>query len=1092
MVGLACFFVIGSAPSGSAQRIFGDILGNVTDASGAAVPGANVTLRNQDTGRELTMVTDEAGSYLFVELEPGRYEVRVERQGFEKKAISNVKLSADQRARVDVALPVGSVTTVVEVNAGGGQLVQTETSNLSEGVENRRVEELPVNGRSYLHLAITTPGVIVGGSQGIISNTSHFLLRNNLSIWVSGQRESSTNYLIDGIESRDNRFAAVSFRPSIDMINEFKIERNAYGGEIGIDGGTVVNITTKGGSNDFHGDAYEFVQTTDFNARNFFDKVRPPSHHNVFGAVFGGPIKKNKVFFFGSYEGERSLLAQTLQGFFPSPAQFEGNLADNSAGTGIFPTSSAFCQSNPSSNQCKDIIDPSTGLAFPGNSIPGTMISTFAKNFAQFLPAANAVDRLPLGINRLVNPPISTDRNQWSARVDYNVSSRDTVFARFIWANEPYFLPGISPGAGENVPLQGRNLAAGWIRTITPNLVNTLHAGFNKGAWIATAEFNDPTSGAKTNFAQVLGLHNVQGDKMEWSVPSVSLVGFTGLGNGGDARDEDMDRNYQASDTLDYIRGRHDIRIGGAYRREKYFGESGDGTASFTFQGAYTGSSIGDYLLGLPTAATDVLGVGSGNFNMNLYAVYASDTYKIRPDLTLNFGLGWEYKSPLAEVNNRDGFFNFQTLKYEIGGTDFKGSPIDAFYGSWKPQLGFAWRPFGAKNTVIRSGAGIYWESQKANDFEGLYYNPPYLFIENMTSGATPSLFTDQLFPQFTPTPPFGTDVMLDTRAPHEKRPYSPEWNLSIQHQFAQNWLAQVSYEGASFVRGGSFNEANPGSVDPTGTIPLQQRRLYPQFGDIILTTTMNHGNYNGGTAVLRKRFSNGLTLDMNYTYAHSVDNGTNEINNADFPLIGRRGEKGAADIDIRHRYIASYIYELPVGRGKRFMNTGGVPNAILGGWQVSGITLFQTGTPDKVVMPGSWMNDGAKISARPNCVADPNSPSIRGGVRSNGLLYFNTAAYQPPPRYTPGNCGRNNLRSPGVNNWDTSVEKVNRITERVSLETRFEFFDVWNHAEWQIFSNRSGGTYTYGRPGLGNASFGHITSARDPRIIQIAMKLIF
>jgi hypothetical protein len=564
LVVLALASIAFLASSGFAQRIFGDILGSVTDPSAAAVRDAKITLLNLDTGRALTRVTAADGSYSFVELTPGRYQVTVEQQGFEQKAVSNVRLSADQRMRVDIPLTVGAVSTVVKVEAGGAELVQTETHELSEVVENRRVEELPVNGRSYLSLTATTPGVVLGGSQGIKSNTSNFTVRNNQSIWVSGQRESSVNYIIDGIETRNNRWANVSFRPSIDMINEFKIERNAYGGEMGIDGGTVVNISTKSGSNEFHGTAFEFFRNNDLNARNFFDRTKAPFRDNDFGGVFGGPVVRNKLFFFGSYEGDRSRLGQTLSGLFPSAAQLQGNLADDSNGTGIFPLNSSFCQSNPGNRKCKDIVDPDTKLPFPGNVIPASRIANFSKNYAQYLPPANALDRISLGINRVVNPPIVSTWNQWSIRLDHNISSRDTIFYRFIWVNEPFFQPAIGPGGGLNVPLKGRNFVSGWTRIVSPQIVNTLHVGWNSGNWRRTAEFIDPDTGATTNFSQVLGLKNTSTSPFQWSVPGVSLVGFSFLGASFSSLG-DTDQNYQFNDTLIITKGRHNLRFGGEY-----------------------------------------------------------------------------------------------------------------------------------------------------------------------------------------------------------------------------------------------------------------------------------------------------------------------------------------------------------------------------------------------------------------------------------------------------------------------------------------------------------------------------------------------
>ena len=1072
-----------------AQRITGDIIGTVTDSSGGALPDTKIALRNLDTGRQFLTIATSTGEYLFVELQPGRYEVKAENRGLATKVVSGILLSADQRARIDFKLSVGPVATAVEVESSGGQLVQTDASDLSTVVENRRVVDLPINGRSYVSLALVTPGVIVGGSQGIKSNTSNFTLRNNESIWVSGQRESSVNYIVDGIETRNSRWAAVSFRPSIDMIDEFKVERNAYGGEIGVDGGTIVNITTKAGTNQLHGTAFEFLKNSDLDARNFFDKARAPLRENDFGVVAGGPIKRDKLFFFVSYEGDRNRQGQTLQGLFPSQAQLQGNLADDSTGTGIFPTTSAFCMSNPQSKKCKNIVDPTTKVPFPGNIIPADRISNFALKFAQFVPPANALDRLSLGVNRLANPSIVSDWNQWSARVDHNISSHDSAFYRFIWVSEPFFQPAINPGGGSNNPLAGQNFSAGWTHILSPELVNTFHAGWNKGTWQQTAEF----AGGKVNYPQLLGLQNTSANPLDWQIPGVSLVGFSALGGPAFALG-DNDQNIQFNNTLIYHHKKHNLRFGGEYRYIKYFDLSDSpGSPQLTFGGNFTGSSLGDLLLGIPSSASGFQGVGTSNWRQNLYAVYASDSYNVLPNFTLNIGIGWEYKSPIREINNEMAIFDFQTLKLLLAGKDFNGSPVDPFYGGYKPQLGFAWRPFGGNQTVIRSGFGIYYESEKSNDLtQGISQNPPFIFKPNLTAGSIPTLSTNTLFPPIDLTAPIPISVELSTRLKHEKPPYAPEWNFTIEHQFAKDWLLQVAYQGASLIRGGTYEQGNPASYDPTGTIPIQTRRLYPAIGDIKVATTGGHGYYHGGTLSGKKRFSSGFSLDAHYTFARSIDDSTNEIDNTDFPLIGRKGDRGPSDIDIRHMFVASYIYELPIGKGRRFLNAGGVANALVGGWQLSGITSFISGPPDKVVLPGNWLNIGSRISARPNCVANPNDSSFSDNVRNNGLLYFNTAALQLPPLFTPGNCGRNVLRSPGINNWDMSFHKQNRINERLSLQTRIELFNVWNHAQWQIFSSRSGGGYTYGQPGFGNASFGHITAARDPRVIQLAMKFMF
>jgi hypothetical protein len=1073
-----------AVPFALAQRITGDIVGTIYDDSGAIVPGASITLRGLDSGRELTATTDANGSYSFPQLSPGRYEVRSERQGFKTQIVTDIKLSADQRTRVDFHLQVGEVTSTIEVQ-GGAPLLQTETSELAQVVDNRKIREIPLNRRSYVQLGAITAGAIGGGD--LISNATNWTGRENVSIWVAGQREIQTSYLVDGIETRNDRFGNAGFRPSIDAIEEFKLNRNAFGTEFGNDSAAVVNVSTKSGTNAFHGSLFEFLRNNKLDARNFFDVgSRPPLRLNNFGGTFGGPIIRNKLFFYGSYEGLRERRSSTARGLYPSKAQLAGNLADDSAGTGIFPTSSSFCLGNPSSAKCRNVIDPDTGQPFPGNLIPSGRISRFANTYAQFFPETNNLSQIP-AFNRIVALNFVNDFDQWSVKIDHNLSSKDTVFYRYIWVDETQFRPALTFLGGVDKPQSGQNFALGWTRTISPSLVNTYHMGYNRSLNAHKPEGSGP---GQTDYAKdVFSLQNTSENSYDFGLPGAGIVGFSGIGSQGliIASNQQL---FQFTDNLNYIRGKHTMRFGAEFRRMRYWQlTNSPGKPNFSFNGNFTGASLGDFLLGIPVSATQSLGDSSQNIRVSYYSLHFSDAYKVTPNLTLNYGLRWEYKTPPIEINDRQAVFDFQQQKILLAGKDVRRSIFEPDYKNFGPQFGFAYLPFGGKKTVIRGGFGIYWSQQETNEYQMLVLTPPFTRALSLTSvGTTPTLFVDNLFPEVAIGGPEG-NAFPYTKNRFERRPYSPQWNLSVQQEFG-DWAVELSYMGNASVRYGSYGQVNAAREDPTGTIPISQRVPYPGFSGILLATTDGHGNYQAGTASVTRRFSQGLSLLANYTYAKSIDDGSSELNFTYRPEQGRKDMRGPSDFDINHRLVVSYVYELPVGKGRRFLNQGGVSNAVFGGWQIAGVTTFMTGPPATVHLPGDWALRGPLAFTRPNCVSDQNNSSISSNVRNNGLQYFDTSGFQVPAPFTLGNCGRNPLRSPGINNWDLGLHKLVDFSERVSLQFRFEFFNAWNHAQWLPFAG--GGAYTYGRPGFGNPTFGQVTTARNGREVQLGVKLLF
>ena len=1078
-----------AVPSSLAQRITGDILGVVYDSAGAVIPVAAVKLHSLDTGRELTTETSQVdGSYSFANLPPGRYELSAESPGFKTQIITDVGLSIDQRARVNFTLDLGEITTTVEVNAGGTVLLQTETTELADVVDNRRIVDLPLKGRSYVQLGATTAGVI-GGNE-LISNSENWTGRENISLWIAGQREVQTSFLVDGIETRNDRFGNAGFNPNIDMIQEFKLTKNAGGIEFGNDSAAVVHVVTKSGTNDIHGTAYEFLRNDKLSARNFFDvgTQKPPLRFNDFGGSIGGPVLKNKLFYFGSFEGVRERRSATQKGLFPSQTQLSGNLGDESSGTGFLPTNSAFCMDNPSSSKCVDVIDPfNDRRPFPNNVIPGSRISQFSSTYRQFFPETNDLSQVPQ-FNRILALSRIDDSEQFSARVDHNVSGSDTVFYRYIWTDERQIRPSMVFLGGVEKPQSAQNFALGWTHIFGPNVVNTFHGGYNRSI---NAHQPEGSGTGRTDYArEVFGLQNTSTCPCDFGLPRANLSGFSTVGSQG-LNIGSNQQLFQFTDTVNYVKGRHTIRFGGEFRRMRYYQlTNSPGKPNLTYSGQFSGTSLGDFLLGIPVSASQSLGDSTQNIRVSYLSTYFSDSYKLRSNLTLNFGLRWEYKTPPIEINDRQAVFDFQQRKILLAGVDIKREIFDRDFKNFGPQAGFAYT-FGPQgNTVIRAGAGVYWVQQETNEYQFLVLTPPFTRASShVSTGVEPTLSDGRLFPPVEIGGP-GGNAFPFTRDRNERRPYSPQWNFTLQHQFMEDWSVEASYIGNASVRYGTYGQVNAAREDPTGTIPFDQRVPIPGFSGILLATSNGHGHYHAGQFSLTRRFSQGLSLLANYTYARSIDDSSSELNFTYRPEEGRKDMRGPSDFDINHRLVVSYLYEVPVGKERRFLDQGGVADSVLGGWQVSGISTFMTGPPATVHLPGNWALRGPIAFTRPDCVGNPNQSSIRSRVRENGLQYFDPTGFRLPPRFVLGNCGRNVLRSAGINNFDMAVHKQFELSEQMSLQARFEFFNIWNHAQWMPFAG--GGHVVYGEPGFGNPTFGRVTRARSGRDIQFGLKLLF
>lgn len=1084
------------------QSITGDILGTVHDPSGAVVPGAKVTLTAVETGIKFEASSDTGGNYLFAQLKPGHYSVEASKEGFETADVSNIELLVGQRPSVDVTLRVGVTTQTVEVSAGGVQQLETQTSSMNQITQETAVANLPIVNRNFMGLVALSAGVAPIGQGNSPASYWTGAGSGQVTASVSGGRESDESFIVDGIESRNARFGSANLRPSLDAIQEINVQTSNFSAEYGRSA-AVINTTLKSGSNSLHGDLYDYFQNDKLNANDFFSNLDglPTGRvrYNDFGFTVGGPVwlphiynGRDKTFFFFSYEGLRNPTVSNQQALDPSPAQLSGNLADNSSGTGFFPTSSSYCQSQPSSPHCVDIINPATGQAFPGNVIPTGMLDPISQKWLPYWPAPNLANApiptpgaFPV-FNYAVTKGGSVNSDQYNARGDHALTSRDQIWGAFTHDNRPKFVPGALPLSGSSWPLSDTLLTITETHIFSPNVVNEGRFGYNKGKTYLVGE------GALTqNYAAQFGFTNTSGNPFDFGVPDIGVADFSSPGSPGESIGA-LDQDFQWVDNLSIVKGTHNVKLGFNYIHEKFYQITDfSGIPSFSFGALFSGNSLADFLLGDPQNATASVGDSSQNLVSNFYAGFVQDNWRLHPNLTLNLGVRYEFGQTPFDTSSKTGWFDptTQQVEYSRSGAVRNGI-VDPDWNNVAPRVGFAYSPGFAKNTVVRGAYGVFYATDNWNELQFLVVQPDFYTTQTLNSDPKkPTVSLEHLFPSGTlgggTTVPFSVDK-------RNRTPYVQQWNFDVQHTFSHNLFVDLGYIGNVGQKlPQRRNEDNP-SFDPTGTIPISQRIPYPAFSWILLTYNGGWSSYNGLAARIQKRFSNGMFLQAAYTYSHALDLG----NTDDFSFSQccfKTLDKGNSDYDVRHRFVLSYVYDLPFGRGKRFFsNASGVVDKVVGGWQVSGVTTFSSGQWQTVSLPVDWQDFGAFSTSVPDKVG-PAYPAVRTHSNWYNINSFvfpgcpvgdfspNTTNC-PNGNYVQGNAGRHTLVEPGINNWDVSAFKNIPITERLSTQFRAEFYNAWNHTQ-------------YGAPsaGLSPGSFGVIGGVLEPpRVIQLALKVLF
>jgi len=1078
------FLLIGVFPGTgitSAQVVTATLVGRVTDQSGAVVPNATITILNQDTGLTRSVSTDVSGDYVAPTLPVGIYRVTAEQTGFTKAAISDITLQVAQTQRLDIVLNVGSATERVEVTAAA-PLMKSDTSDIGIVVDHRTLVDLPLNGRKLLDLNLTDAGAsrLSNFRNDPASDRSQNLGLANVSF--NGSSSDGNNYLVDGVQTQGMQTTHMSYQPTLESVQEFKLQTNQYDAASGFGGGAQVNVVTKSGTNSFHGQAYEYLRNDKLDARNFFDSTKPKYRQNQFGGVLGGPIIKDRTFFFFSYEGIRIRRAQTQLFSVPSNVQRTGDFRGGS--TVYDPASTRPDAANPS----RFIRDP-----FPNNVIPADRVDPVAQRILeQLIPFPN----LSGNTGNLRAAPLRTENSaEYSIRGDHRFSSAHSLFGRYTKFTNEKILNSFAalPNAFNFVNNPASNLTIGYTAVVSSRTINELRVGWT--TWDQVLEDTDGRLGAKINWHERLGLDRPRTPDLSIALgqPRIAIAGFGYTGGIINSPNNRKDNNYQVVDNFSVTLGNHQLSAGGAVRlwREKDVGLHANIRGTYNFTARYTalpgvagtGAALADFLLGDATSTAALEGINFHNYSRNLLGGYFQDNWRVHPNLTLNLGVRWEYFGPWYDPQEDLGFFSF-TSKQFVSTAQIKqeGLPRSSYRvdkNNVAPRVGFAWRPFGNARTAVRGGFGMFHlPHQSLYLLMGLNFTDKVRTLLFNADPNTPTLTLRNAFPASAAS--FGT-LSGTAMQPDWKTPYNEQWSLFIQREIQRNLSIEAGYVGN---RGLNLEQAPNINVPLPGPGPLNSRRMYPAFGSISVSEPLGDSYYHALLLNVERRLEPGLTFRVSYAFSKGL--ATVDIGNHAFqggmgvkgnPFTLGKTNKGRTEFDARHRLALSYIYEFPFGRGKRWGSRANpIVDGILGGWQINGLTTISTGTPvDTSLAVDNAGTGGAGGDDRPNLVGDPNT-----GPKTP-YQWFNTSAFVlgPPNQY--GNAGRNVITAPGINNFDFSFFKNFRVTESHRLQFRAELFNGFNHTQFDLPNTV-----------FGTSNFGRIFSAGDGRQIQLVLKYSF
>jgi outer membrane receptor protein involved in Fe transport len=1118
----AIFVALAIAPFSHGQAITGRLLGTVQDSSHAAVPNARITITNQDTGITTVVTGDSHGYYIAPSLASGKYKINVEASGFRKEIANNNIVNVAQDTRVDFTMQVGSVSESVEVS-GSAPLVSTTTSELGETIDHDQIQKLPLNGRFFSQLVLLTPGAVPDGQTDNAENSAAAGARSSIQADVNGLPYPGGSYTVDGVANKEPANGYISLSPPLEAVQEFKVQTHNPSAEFGGYGGSIVNLQIRSGTNQFHGSAFEYFRNDALNAKNFFQTTAAPLRSNQFGATFGGPILKNKAFFFADYQGLRLRYPRIF-----GPTEVPSLLMRQ----GIFSAAEGF----------GPIYDPVTKKPFndlsgtkPCADASGNMTSTEC-----VIPPARwdgvAKNILNANIYPLPNrPPTKTgatgpannytsaysdqnDPDQFDVKVDYNFSEKSHVFVRESYAHRSLVEP--PPGGfrflaigRENSTGANHNAVIGHTYVLSPSWLNELRLGYNRFSNFHTGIDN----GVDENNALGLANGNLPGFPNTSGIASFAFgTGFVGTSGPGSSNGLRLSNSYELTDSVTWIKGGHNIKFGADLTRldVTVTNPESDSRGTFDFSSGFTsitakdpttgknaqfgGAPWASFLLGYPNRVRRGIVNTDPDAQRYLYGFYFQDDYRITGALTLNLGARYDRFSGFAERRNHETNLNLVDGLLHLATDSNRGPDVKAFNGL-APRVGFAYTPDQGR-TAIRGAFGMsYFNDNFGANGGTLERNFPF-FQTFDVSGGTPFWTLDCGNSSITarPTsncgaPGFIQQALTPTFAvPKGITPFtvpgtfhpdtSMMWNFGIEREFAHGMAADVSYVG---TRGEHLFR----SVNVNAKLLGSGIRMFDGIVPPGTTVTERYGGgdsyYNALQAKLSKRYSGGLAFLFSYTYAKDIDTGgagnPGSVSQGVYYLFDNRLNRGPANIDLRHNFVASYVYDLPFGHSRRWLaNTPTVVDTVLGGWEFSGITTLRTGYPLTITT-------NQQLSAGVNNRADNHCGSVR--TIGSSSQWFDTSCYTIPVNGAGlaevlGDSGRGSARGPGVANLDLSLDKSFAMGEKRSLEFNASAFNAFN-------------TPHFGNPNTNrsDSSFGTITGTNGAfpnRELQLGLKFVF
>jgi hypothetical protein len=1126
-----------------AQRDAASLEGRVVDLSGALVANATVTATNTATNLQYKAHSDSSGAWVISPVRIGTYKVSITAQGFKEAVAGPITLDVQQRQRVDASLEVGDVHEHVEVS-DSAPLLQTDSSESGQVINSESMVAFPLNGRNPVQLAQLTVGVTTSEPGARDSGGYGFS--------ASGARSLDNNFLLDGVDNNSNlpdllNEANYVVMPPPDALEEFKIETGNYDAEFGRATGAVINATTKSGSNQFHGSLYEFLRNQDFDALNYFDSAQQPYHQNQFGATLGGRIIRDKLLFFVDYQGLRNSQAQNTNSVVPTDAQRAGDFSDQLD----FTTPTGVNDCNGVATYAGEIFDtrhtqqtgPNTycGVPFgyvngaPSNVIPTTSMDSLGKTLINLFPEPNVN---AAGYNYTSDPVTTQTTDQGDVRVDQVLTKADNAFYRFSESSSPEIIgspfPGLADGGGFFDGIQqitAYAAAASEVHIFSPHKINEFRAGFN---WLKTSRYQANYGTDVSAEVGFPGVPYVPGTN-NGGLPQLVFSDASNLGSPTFLPAIEKQKTLQFSDTFTLIAGSNTWKFGGELRPEHFsIYEPANPRGTMTFSHQFTdnagaigsgGNSLATLLTGQPESG-GINNLNNIEYYRHTYALFAQDDWRALHNLTLNIGLRYEFFSPVYSQNDAQANFNPVTGYLDIPkdsnvtltptlatslpvNHNASSSLIGADYKDFSPRVGLSYSP--TKRVVIHSAFGVFFNGDEAGPYSNPSpgFNPPYFisetfagncslpsYVASVSDCSAPGISTlANGFPANALTDPnTPTLFSLDTNL---KMPYVLQWHLATQYQFTAKTMLEVAYIGSKSDRSYIYLNLNQAQPTADASAPTAPRREFPYVdAGIGYLKSAGSSNYNGLQTSLQQRLSAGLEFVVNYTYSKSLGNASSAdlgsqnndgFRNSRYP----NQEYGPLDFDVRNRFVASYVYDLPFGAGQRFATHVRPIDAAIGRWNWSGILTLSSGTWFTITDGNANFANSDTENQRPDVVPGVKATDKPCSVGPGAApTFFNTCAFQNPQPGSLGNLGMNTVEGPGDKNVDFSLVKTIPLGEARHIEFRAESFNSFNHPNFQFAA--PGPQNSISSTIMGTSQFGYLTGALSPRQLQLALKLVY